>query len=62
MKKDILLFVTECEVCQHNKGETIKSSEALQPLPIPYSIIASPWTYSGPPQRWETFSHHGGGL
>jgi hypothetical protein len=63
MKKDILLFVTECEVCQCNKGETIKSPGALQPLPIP----ASMWDehlhgiYSGPPQIWEQVSHHGGG-
>jgi hypothetical protein len=40
MKKDILQFVTECEVCQHNKGEMIKSLGVLQPLPIP----SSPWT------------------
>jgi hypothetical protein len=38
MKKDILHFFTECEVCQCNKGETIKSPGALQPLPIPASI------------------------
>jgi hypothetical protein len=30
----------ECEVCQCNKGETIKSPGALQPLPI----LASMWT------------------
>jgi hypothetical protein len=40
LKKDILHFVTECEVCQRNKGETIKSPGSLQPLPIP----ASMWT------------------
>jgi len=40
MKKDILHFFIECEVCQHNKGETIKSPSALQPLPI----LASIWT------------------
>ena len=40
MKKYILHFVTECEVCQHNKGETIKSLGAIQPLSIP----ASMWT------------------
>jgi hypothetical protein len=37
-KKDILQFVTEWEVCQHNKGETIKSPGSLQPLPIPSSM------------------------
>jgi hypothetical protein len=40
MKKDILHFVIESEVFQHNKGETIKSPRTLQPLPIPTSI----WT------------------
>jgi hypothetical protein len=29
MKKDILLFITKCEVCQRNNGETIKSPGAL---------------------------------
>jgi hypothetical protein len=40
MKKDILQFVTECEVFQRNKGETVKSPGILQPLPIPTLI----WT------------------
>jgi hypothetical protein len=40
MKKDMLQFVTECEVCQRNKGETIKFRGTLQPLPI----RASMWT------------------
>jgi hypothetical protein len=40
MKKDIPQFVTKCEVCQRNKGETIKSLGSLQPLPIPTSM----WT------------------
>ena len=40
MKKDILTFVTECEVCQHHKGETINKPSTLQPFPIPASI----WT------------------
>jgi hypothetical protein len=35
MNKYILHFVIECEVCQRNKGETIKSLGALQPLTIP---------------------------
>ena len=38
MKKDILTFVAECDVFQRNKGETIKSPSALQPLPIPPTI------------------------
>jgi hypothetical protein len=38
MKQDICNFVTECEVCQHNKGETVKSSGTLQPLPISPAI------------------------
>eukprot|EP00253_Pinus_taeda_P012917 PITA_12917 len=40
MKKDILTFVAECDVCQCHKGETIKAPGTLQPLPIPTSI----WT------------------
>jgi hypothetical protein len=40
MKKDILQFVIECEVCQHNKGEMVKSPGIQQPLPIPASL----WT------------------
>jgi hypothetical protein len=35
MKQDIRKFVAECEVCQCNKGETVKSPGTLQPLPIP---------------------------
>jgi hypothetical protein len=38
MKQDIYNFVTECDVCQHNKGEIVKSLGTLQPLPIPPSI------------------------
>jgi hypothetical protein len=38
MKKDILHFFSECEVCQHNKGEIINSPGDLQPLPIPSSM------------------------
>jgi hypothetical protein len=38
MKQDIRQFVAECEVCQRNKGETIKSLGTLRPLPIPPDI------------------------
>jgi hypothetical protein len=38
MKQDIRNFVTECEMCQCNKGETVKFLGTLQPLPIPPSI------------------------
>jgi hypothetical protein len=38
MKKDIRNFVAKCDVCQCNKGETVKSSGTLQPLPIPPAI------------------------
>ena len=38
MKQDIRNFVVECEVCQCNKGETVKSPGTLQPLPIPPAI------------------------
>jgi hypothetical protein len=40
MKKDILMFVTECDIFQLNKGETVNTPGALQSLPIPTSI----WT------------------
>jgi transposase InsO family protein len=38
MKQDICKFVVECEVCQCNKGETVKSPGTLQPLLIPLAI------------------------
>jgi hypothetical protein len=38
MKQDIRKFVAECEVCQCNKGETVKSPGTLQPLLIPPAI------------------------
>ena len=38
MKQDIRNFVIECDVCQCNKGETVKSLGTLQPLLIPPTI------------------------
>ena len=38
MKQDIRNFVAECDVCQRNKGETVKYLGTLQSLPIPPSI------------------------
>jgi hypothetical protein len=38
MKQDIRNFFVECEVCQCNKGEIVKSLGTLQPLPIPPAI------------------------
>jgi hypothetical protein len=38
MKQDIRNFVAECEVCQRNKGETVKYLGTLQPLLIPPTI------------------------
>jgi len=38
MKQDIRKFVAECEVCQRNKGETVKSPGTLQSLPNPPDI------------------------
>jgi hypothetical protein len=38
MKQDICNFVAECEVCQCNKGEIVKSLGTLQPLLIPPNI------------------------
>jgi len=40
VKKDILTFVAKCDICQRNKGESVKTPGALQPLPIPTTI----WT------------------
>jgi hypothetical protein len=40
MKKDILTFFTKCDIFQCNKGEIVKTPEALHLLPIPTSI----WT------------------
>ena len=40
MKTEILTFVAECDVCQHHKGEIVKSPGTLQSFPIPTSI----WT------------------
>jgi hypothetical protein len=38
MKQDIRNFVVECDVCQCNKGEIVKSLGTLQPIPIPPTI------------------------
>jgi hypothetical protein len=38
MKQDVHKFVAECDVCQCNKGETVKSPGTLQPLSIPPAI------------------------
>jgi hypothetical protein len=38
MKQDFRNFVAECDVCQCNKGETVKLSGTLQPLLIPPTI------------------------
>jgi hypothetical protein len=35
MKHDVHTFVEECDVCQCNKGETVKAPGTLQPLLIP---------------------------
>jgi hypothetical protein len=38
MKEDVHNFFIECDVCQRNKGETVKSLGTLQPLSIPLAI------------------------
>jgi hypothetical protein len=38
MKQDIRNFVAECDVCQHNKGEIVKSSSTLKLFSIPPAI------------------------
>jgi hypothetical protein len=35
VKQDICTFVAECDTCQFSKGETVKITITLQPLPIP---------------------------
>jgi hypothetical protein len=62
MKHDIYTFMDECDVCQCNKGETVKSPDTLQNLPLPPSV----WVYlygfhCGLPSIWKQDSHHGGG-
>ena len=38
MKHEIRNFFTECDLCQCNKGETVKSRGTLQAIPIPPAI------------------------
>jgi hypothetical protein len=38
MKREIHNFVAECDLCQRNKGEIVKSLGTLQPLSIPPAI------------------------
>ena len=38
MKQDVHNFVAKCDVCQHNKGEIVKTPSTLQLLPIPPTI------------------------
>lgn len=40
MKKEVYKYVSECDVCQRNKTETVASLGLLQPLPIPTRL----WT------------------
>ena len=35
MKKAVLQFVAECDICQRNKNETVATPGLLQPLPVP---------------------------
>jgi hypothetical protein len=58
MKQDVHTFVAECEACQCNKGETIKSLGTLQLLPIPSVIwqdISMKLIVSLPKSRNKTF-------
>jgi hypothetical protein len=38
MKQDVHNLVEDCDVCQCNNGETLKSPSMLQPIPIPPAI------------------------
>jgi hypothetical protein len=40
MKHEIHTFVAECDTCQHNKGDIVKTPSTIQPLLIPPTI----WT------------------
>ena len=38
MEEDVHNILVECDVCQRNKGETVKYPRTLQPLLIPPAI------------------------
>jgi len=38
MKYKIHTFLEECDVCERNKGEIVKSPYTLQPFLIPFAI------------------------
>ena len=35
MKKAVLQYVAECDICQRNKNKTVATPGLLQPLPVP---------------------------
>ena len=39
LKSDVITTVSECLVCQQNKGEHVPTPSLLQPLPVPFK----PW-------------------
>ena len=54
MKNFIKKFVTECDVCQRHKSETIATPGLLQPLPIPdvtWTDISMDFIESLPPSQ-----------
>lgn len=62
MKNDVLPYVLQCDTCQLNKGKIVKTPRALQPLPIPLTLLIDISTdfIVGLPKVGKII-HHGGG-
>lgn len=38
LRQEVQAYIAECDVCQHNKMETLATPRLLQPLPIPTQV------------------------